>query len=431
MEQVVIGLFGAGVVGGGVVEVLAKRKADLEHKGINVRIKSICCLPKDEAAVRALVGFPEDCELCFSFDGILNDPEINTVIELMGGTTFAKDVVFAAIEKDKHVITANKALVAKFMLELEELLAAHPTVKFLCEAAVAGGIPIINTMHETYAPENVTQIRGILNGTTNFMLSAMAKDGCDYDDILCEAQRLGFAEANPTADVEGHDAQNKIQILTKLAFGKHVPLDNIPTTGISSITATDFSYAAMLKSTIKLLGVAMRLPDEDKISVFVSPAIVPLTTVIGNVNGATNIVSITSDNLVEAAYVGQGAGRFPTANSVVQDICLLAKGHAHHPFPAASPSNAALEVTSDYSARFYVRLNIKDGTGIIKAVGELCEKEGISIYAVLQDEITDKQDVKFVVITDACKLSQVTNFSKAFEQQSFSLSAPLFMPLSD
>jgi homoserine dehydrogenase len=422
---VVIGMFGGGVVGGGVVEILKREVAKLENRGVEVTIKKICVR---DATKKRDYELPTGCSYVTNYDDILDDAEIDTVLELMGGTTSAKDVVFKAIEKGKNVITANKALIAGHMSELEALLAAHPQVKFLYEAAVGGGIPIIDTMQTTLAADSISRMCGIMNGTTNFMLSKMFLEGADYGAVLKEAQDLGFAEADPTADVEGHDVRAKIAILCKLAFGTQVSLEDIACKGISKLTSDDFAYAKdSLNSTINNLGMAMK-NDDGSLSVFVSPVVVPLTNVIGGVNGATNIVSITSANMVESSLVGQGAGRFPTANSVVQDIVLLAKGISHSPFPSV-PKGEEMVISKDYSAKFYVRLHITDGTGIIKSVGQICEDHEISINCILQTTILDRTDVKFVVCTESCKESAVAAMVKDFENFPFCKSAPMYMPM--
>jgi homoserine dehydrogenase len=348
------------------------------------------------------------------------------VLELMGGVTFAKDVIFGAIEKGKHVITANKALIAGFMDDLIALLAANPTVKFMYEAAVGGGIPIIHTMRSTFVSDSVTDIAGILNGTTNFMLSKMSKEGKDYADVLKEAQDLGFAEADPTADVEGLDVQAKLCILCKLAFGSTIPLADIPCTGITKITSDDFFYASkfMNNAEIKLLGIAMK-DEAGVVSAFVSPAVVNSDNVIASVHGVTNIVDIKSTSLMKSSLVGPGAGRFPTANSVVQDLVLLGQNLVPKPFPPTK----TVTVSPDYKSKFYVRMHIKDGLGIIRTVGELCEKNNIGINAVLQNVITDPNDVKFVVTTEPCKVSQVKSMCEQFDQLEYSLSPPLFLPI--
>ena len=274
---------------------------------------------------------PSGCTLVTNYDDILEDPEIDTVIEVMGGVTHAKDVVFAAIAKGKHVITANKAMIANFMDELLALLAANPTVKFGFEAAVCGGIPIIHSLQQCYLADDIVQLCGIFNGTTNFMLSKMEAEGADYDVVLKEAQDLGFAEAVPTADVGGFDAQAKLAIMIKLAYGMTVDPAAIPTTGITEVSSDDFAYCAKLNSTVKLCGWA-RMAEDGKVSCFVSPVVVPKSNTVATTSGATNIVQCISKNNQVSCMVGPGAGRYPTANSVVTDIMALATGFCPPPF---------------------------------------------------------------------------------------------------
>jgi homoserine dehydrogenase len=244
-------------------------------------------------------------KLVTDYEEILGDATINCVVELMGGTTHAKDVVFRAIAAGKHVVTANKALIAAYLPELQQALASNPSVKFLYEAAVCGGIPIIHALHTDFLADKVTKIMGIMNGTTNFMVCKMEDEGWDYGVALKEAQRLGFAEADPTADVEGHDVQAKIALLAKLAFGKTVPWETVPTTGISKITSVDFEYAKTLKSTIKLVGTAVQNVD-GSLAVFVAPNLVPLTSPLASAKGPGNMVVVSSENMGVSTLAGPG-----------------------------------------------------------------------------------------------------------------------------
>jgi len=419
-----VGLFGGGVVGGGVYELIQKytQNGRLKALGSSVEIVKICVRSLDK---------PRDFQInngtttiVTDYNEILQDPSINCVIELMGGTTNAKDVVFKAIQANKHVVTANKALIANYLPELEAELAAHPTVKFSYEAAVCGGIPVIHTLQTDFVADNITKIMGIMNGTTNFMLSKMEDEGADYGIVLAEAQRLGFAEADPTADVEGHDVQAKIALLTKLAFGTTVSVATIPTTGISKLSKIDFEYAKSLKSTIKLLGTA-NLNTDGSLAVFVSPTVVPLTNPLSGAKGPGNMVLVNSENMNSSTFAGPGAGRFPTANSVVNDLIRLSQGKTLTPFPLQHE----MTINNDYAARFYVRITCSDGLGIIRSVGETAEQNGISIHAVLQNPIDDPSNVDFVVTTDCVKLSQVQSFAQTISTLPFAKQIPLFMPI--
>ncbi|CAI5742613.1 unnamed protein product [Hyaloperonospora brassicae] len=432
-----IGLFGCGTVGGGVFDLLHNpvRRQALERLGVNARVAKICV--QDVHKDRQLAHWsPTETSFTSNSRDILDDGSINCVVELMGGVDAAKDVVFEAIRAGKHVVTANKALVASFLPEIEQLLRAHPDVRFSYEAAVAGGIPIIHTLQRAYSSDTITEVAGILNGTTNYMLSKMEAHGVAYDDVLQEAQALGFAEANPSADVDGFDVQSKIAILTKLAFGGVVAPAAIPTTGISRLAAVDFKYAKMMDSTIKLLGVAKLVgPAADSaertgtppaVAVFVSPVVVHRSNVIASISGATNLVNVRSQNLESAAYVGPGAGRFPTANSVLNDIVQLARGDApSEPFMPSKP----LTLESDYEAQFYVRVTITDGLGIIRHVGQTAEESGVSVYSILQAPIVDRARVQFVVTTEMSPLSKVRAMCQKIAALPFVQEEPLFLPI--
>ncbi|CAM9641461.1 unnamed protein product, partial [Ascophyllum nodosum] len=425
-----IGMFGGGTVGGGVYEICEQdKKSFLKGLGCDTEIVKICV--RDSAKERDF-RLESKTEVVTDREAILDDDSINCVVELMGGVTTAKDVVFEAIRRNKHVITANKALVATYLSEIQELLKDHPGVTFGYEAAVCGGIPIITTLQNDYPGDKILKICGIMNGTTNFMLSKMESDGADYGDVLKEAQDLGYAEADPTADVEGFDVQAKIALLTKLAFGATVSSDSVPCKGISQLSSVDFEYARMMRSTIKLLGTAMLSPDGQKLSVFVSPVVVPLSHPIASARGAGNIVSVDSKNMGTASFSGPGAGRYPTANSVVNDIVRLGVGKVGAPFPF----DKEWKLETDFTATFYIRITCKDDLGIIKRVGELAAVNGVSIHAILQNPIEDPSNVDFVVTTDPCRRamkrkskSQMTKLSTSIAGETWAKGEPLVMPL--
>jgi len=262
------------------------------------------------------------------------------------------------------------------------------------------------------------------------MLGKM-EEGAAYDDVLKEAQDLGYAEADPTADVEGHDVRAKIAILAKLAFGTTVPPHTIPCQGITPILPIDFEYAKTLNCTIKLVGTAARLSEygehDGALSVYVSPKLVPKSHLLASIPGCGNAVAIDSANLGTTTYTGPGAGRFPTANSVVADVCRVANGTVGcDPFPLES---ASIVLDHDYSSCFYVRVSFQDELGIIRRIGELAEGCGVSINSVLQNPMKDRMFADCVVTTEECKLSQVTALCKEIGQEGFSRCDPLFMPL--
>lgn len=428
MTNLSIGMFGCGTVGGGVYNLIQQRQEEFTAAGLSIQIRKICVRNVSKARPDLALN-PAETTFVTRFQDILDDPSINCIIELIGGVGDAKDIVFRAIEQDKSVITANKALVAHFMTPLTALLAQHPLVNLGLEAAVCGGIPIIHLMQDASGlVDNINTVMGIMNGTTNFMLSKMDQQGVGYAEVLQEAQALGFAEADPSADVDGLDVQSKIAILAKLAFGGTIDCGRIPTTGIRRITQADFEYAKMMKSTIKLLGVAHK-QDKEQISVYVSPVMVPQANVMASVHGATNIVNILSANCQSSAYVGQGAGRYPTANSVLSDIVQIARQLAPAaPFPADQPR---VTLQQDYSARFYVRIKIRDGVGIIKVIGGLAEQADVSIHSILQAPIEDPENVDFVVTTEVTHLSRVQSMCREITKQTFVLEEPLHFPILD
>jgi homoserine dehydrogenase len=421
-----IGMIGGGTVGGGVYEIIMGRLLKAAATNQTKCVISKICV-RDLKKSRDFVVDETQTSFTSDVNDILNDSSIDIVVEVMGGTGLAKKVVLESLAKGKSVVTANKALLAEHLDEINGAIKGESQLGF--EAAVCGGIPIINTFQSCYSGDIIQEVSGIMNGTTNFMLCKM-ENGADYDDVLKEAQDLGYAEADPTADVEGHDVRAKIAILAKLAYGKTVPIDIIPCTGISSITSVDFEYAKILGCTIKLVGTAARLSKygeyDGPLSVHVSPKVVPRTDLLGSAAGSGNVVTVKSSNLGMASYTGPGAGRFPTANSIVADIYRIANNmNPLAPFPVTSD----LEIDNDYLSAFYIRISFQDALGIIRRVGELSEKHGVSINSVLQNPIIDRMAADFVVTTEKCKFSQVQALCEEIEKEDFARMKPLFMPL--
>ena len=370
---------------------------------------------------------------------ILNDDSIDLVVEVAGGTTFAKDAVFTALKGGKSVVTANKALIAEYLEDIVALVdqvnadrSKEKAVKFGYEASVCGGIPIIHTLQSAYKGDIINEVSGICNGTTNYMLGKM-EEGADYDEVLKEAQDLGFAEADPTADVEGHDVRAKIAILAKLAFGITVPIDTIPCMGITDISVVDFAYAKSMGCTIKLVGTAVRQSEfgehDGALSVYVSPKLVPLNHLLASATGCGNAVAVDSSNLGTASFTGPGAGRYATANSVVADAMRVVNGTCpSSPFPMIS-SSSSIDIDNDFVSAFYIRISFQDGLGIIRSVGDLAETQGVSIHSILQQPITDRMAADTVVTTEACKYSQVKALCELIEKEEYALSAPVFFPM--
>eukprot|EP00980_Cylindrotheca_fusiformis_P006760 scaffold1410_cov123-Cylindrotheca_fusiformis.AAC.8 len=435
-----IGMVGGGTVGGGVYELIMGGGNNGLRSRIRQRpliITKICV--QDLSKPRSFHLDDDRTQMTTSIQSILQDPNIDMVVEVMGGTSVAKTVVETALQHRKMVVTANKELLAlhlssiqNILQEQEEEMASedNDTIGLLgYEAAVCGGIPIVQTLQTCYMGDVLHKIQGICNGTTNYILEKM-EAGALLEDALREAQDLLYAEADPTADLEGHSVRFKICLLAKLAFGVTVPVEDIPCRGITHLEDVDFEYAKVLGCTIKLIGTAQRLHEarewDGPLCVYVSPVMIPTDHVLGGISSNGNAVAVTSANLGTCSYLGPGSGRFPTANSIVADIGRLADGLGTPPFPIQTD----LELDCDYMSIFYIRIPFQDGLGIIKRVGELAEHAGVSIHSILQNPIRDRMSADFCVTTEECKVSQIEELCDAINEQVDFCRAPCrFMPL--
>jgi homoserine dehydrogenase len=405
-----------------------KREYFEEMTGRTILVKKICVKDLNKPRDFAL---PEGCSITTDYDELLTDDSLDILVEVMGGTTKAKDIVFEALKKGKNVITANKALIAKCLPEIESVLTKvnagkETNVEFRYEAAVCGGIPIIASMQGDFVGDDISMLSGIINGCTNYMLTAMDKDGKSYDEALAEAADLGYAEADPTLDVGGFDARSKLKILMRLAYGVEVEEDEISCRGITDLAKLDFEYAKMMGGTIKLIGVA-RTVSKNKVAAFVSPCYVTSDDSLSSVNGATNAIEIISKNLGASTFIGQGAGRYPTANSCVNDIVALAKGNV-----VASPFNPAVPATkfvNNYDSVFYIRLKYRDMIGITRQCGEICEKHNVSIHSILQNPVTKKTDAAFVLVTEKVPLESVKKVAAEIEGLDWCRGPAFYMPV--
>ncbi|GMH62194.1 hypothetical protein TrRE_jg5064 [Triparma retinervis] len=427
-----LGIVGGGTVGGGIVSILTSNAplfTTMTGKDLLITRLAV----RDTSKSRDFIT-PEGCKVTDDFNDVINDPSVDTIVEVMGGTTLAKDCVFRALKNGKNVVTANKALIAAYLPEIESLVKSvnedrnegTKPVEFRYEAAVCGGIPIISSMQGDYVGDEVEMISGIINGCTNYMLTSMDRDGLSYDESLQGASDLGYAEADPTLDVGGFDARSKLKILMRLAFGVDVPEDEISCKGITDLTKEDFEYASMLGGTIKLLGVAKKLSSTE-VAAFVSPAYVANDDVLASISGATNAVEVLSSNLQATTYSGQGAGRYPTANSCVNDIIKVCRGDVN-PLPFNSKQEG-VEFVNDFKSKFYIRLRYRDQNGITADCGRLCEEHEIGIYSILQNPIKNRNDAAFVITTDSVNLSKVKKFVAEVEGKSWCRGEAFFMPL--
>jgi len=408
MKPIQVGLLGAGTVASGVVQVLERNRAEIQRRaGRGIDIATVAA--RDVAKARKLLG--DAVSLTEDFDALVRRPDIDIVVELIGGTTRARELVLAAIAAGKPVVTANKALLA---IHGTEIFAAarERGVAVGFEAAVAGGIPIIKALREGLAANRIGWIAGIINGTTNFILSEMRSKGLDFGVVLAEAQRLGYAEADPTFDIEGVDAAHKATIMSAIAFGTPVQFERAHVEGITALQATDIRYAEQLGYRIKLLGITKRRVDarghEQGIELRVHPTLIPAKRLIANVEGAMNAVVVHGDAVGSTLYYGKGAGAEPTGSAVVADlvdVTRLITADPDHRVPAlafqpdALASTPVLPIEQTVTA-FYLRLRVADEAGVLANITGILADHSISIDAVLQRESGEgERQTDLVILT--------------------------------
>ncbi|MEJ2803269.1 homoserine dehydrogenase [Comamonadaceae bacterium PP-2] len=388
MKPVKVGLLGIGTVGSGVFEVLRRNQEEITRRaGRGIEISAVSRRDLDKA--RAIVG--DAARVVADPRDIIRDPEIEIVVELIGGYDLARELVLEAIAAGKHVVTANKALLAVHGTEIFAAAQARG-VMVAFEAAVAGGIPIIKSLREGLTANRIQWLAGIINGTTNFILSEMRDKGLDFDTVLKQAQALGYAEADPTFDIEGIDAAHKATLMSAMAFGVPVQFDRAYVEGITQLAAQDIRYAEMLGYRIKLLGISKRTPEG--IELRVHPALIPAKRLIANVEGAMNAVVVQGDAVGTTLYYGKGAGSEPTASAVIADlvdIARLAGADASQRVPYLAFQQHALgdEVVlpmAQVVTSYYLRLRVADETGVLATVTRLLAEASISIDAVIQRE---------------------------------------------
>jgi homoserine dehydrogenase len=392
MKPIQVGLLGIGTVGGGTFNVLKRNQEEIKRRaGRGIAITMVADL--DTARAQQIVG--PDVQVVADARAVIANPDIEIVIELIGGYGIAKTLVMEAIAAGKHVVTANKALLAVHGTEIFE--AAHRKgVMVAFEAAVAGGVPIIKALREGLTANRIQWIAGIINGTTNFILSEMRDKGLDFDVVLKEAQALGYAEADPTFDIEGVDAAHKATIMSAIAFGIPVQFNKAHVEGITKLSATDIRYAEQLGYRIKLLGITKRREGEG-VELRVHPTLVPSKRLIANVEGAMNAVVVNGDAVGTTLYYGKGAGSEPTASAVIADlvdVTRLATSDPQHRVPHLAFQPGQMRDVSVLSmdqvvTSYYLRLRVKDEAGVLSNVTRILADGGISINAVLQREADD------------------------------------------
>ena len=416
MQAINIGLLGLGTVGGGVAEVLRDNQAEITRRlGRQINITAVCDLNAERAA-----------QLCPQAEWVANPmdlvqrADVDIVVELFGGTGIAKEAVLKAIENGKHVVTANKKLLAEYGNEIFAL-AEQKNVMVQFEAAVAGGIPVIKALREGLAANRIQSIAGIINGTSNFILSEMREKGSAFKDVLAEAQRLGYAEADPTFDIEGHDAGHKITIMSALAFGTPVNFGACYLEGISRLDSRDIKYAEELGYRVKLLGITRK--TDKGIELRVHPTLIPECRLLANVNGVMNAVRVQADMVGETLYYGAGAGALPTASAVVADLIdisrlITADTENRVPHLAFQPSQVQAQNfvgMDDITSSYYLRVQVTDKAGVLGTIANLLAKEGVSIEALIQKAVLDNNQAEIVILTHSTVERNVKTALRAIE----------------
>jgi homoserine dehydrogenase len=397
-----VGLLGIGVVGGGTFAVLRRNQEEITRRaGRAITLKIVA--DKDLERARSIVG--RAAEVTDDAFAVVRDPEIDIVVELIGGTRVAKDLIMQAIDNGKHVVTANKALLAQHGTEIFSA-AQRKGVMVAFEAAVAGGVPIIKALREGLTANRIEWIAGIINGTSNFILSEMRDKGLSFDEVLKEAQRRGYAEADPTFDIEGIDAAHKLTIMSAISFGIPMQFSKAYTEGISNLTRWDIRYAEELGYRIKLLGITRR--TSKGIELRVHPTLIPMRRLIANVEGVMNAVLVQGDAVGQTLYYGAGAGAEPTASAVVADLVDVTRMHTADPenrvphlaFQPDALSDTPILPMDEVETAYYLRLRVLDRPGVLADITRILADLSISIDAMVQKEPGEgEEQVDIIMLT--------------------------------
>lgn len=392
-----VGLLGLGTVGMGVVKVVK----NLDNVNISkIAVRNISKVREVDLGDKLTVDALD----------VINEPNISIVIEVIGGVDPAFDYISASIKNGKHIVTANKELIAKKGAEIFELAEKHK-VRVLYEGSVGGGIPLIMPLKQSLAANKVNSIAGILNGTTNYILTKMEQEKTEFQEVLEEAQRLGYAEADSTSDVEGHDAAYKLSILASIAYEQKIDVNKIYCEGISKVSPVDIDYALELGYKIKLIAMAKEV-DDNRIDVRVHPSLVSINHPLASINGVTNALTVNGDAVGEVNFSGPGAGQLPTASAVVGDVLALVsdisnvsnilpsmKSHYDH--------SANILPMDDTSSSFYVRIHAKDVPGVIGSMGTACGNHGVSLSGVIQKDMLEGGAARIILLTHEVKESDM------------------------
>jgi homoserine dehydrogenase len=421
MKDINIGLIGAGTVGGGVVKLLSQKSAYFrDNLGIPVRLARIV----DKAANR-FAELPVGNAVCTdNADDIINDPEIGIVIELVGGTTFAKELILASLSKGKHVVTANKALIAEHGPELFQVAEKNrASINF--EASVGGGMPVIKTIREALVGNEITSVKTIINGTCNYILTQMSEKGLLFDTALKKAQKLGFAEADPTLDIGGGDSGHKVAIMASLIHGGYVPFSKIYIEGISNISKEDIEFARQLQCTVRLLGIIRKAAGEDCVDVRVHPVMLHKRHILASVRDVFNGVLLEGSAVGPTLLYGRGAGEMPTASSVVSDIIDIARNIVSGAIRRIQMNYYTLDnelkikPITDIVSRYYLCFWVSDRPKVLATIATVLGNFSISISSVLQKESTEESCVPVIMLTHKAVEKNVRDALKEIETMEF------------
>lgn len=411
MKTVKIALLGFGTVSQGTFNLL-QDNVDLitNRSGVTIEISKIFVRNPDKYTN---ITLPSTAQYVTNIDDVLNDESIAIVVELMGGTTFAKDCVEAALKHGKSVVTANKDLLAEAGPYLFDLAYKnHVDLRF--EASVLGGIPIIRTLYDSLGGNRITELVGIMNGTTNFILSKMTDEGLSYGDVLKEAQDLGYAEADPTADVEGLDSARKLAILASISFNRRIFFEDVTVEGITNIDTEDISFGKEFGYNIKLIGIAKE--SSKGLSLNVYPAFVPLTHPLASVRGSYNAIYIKGNGIDDAMFYGRGAGSLPTGSSVVSDIMEVAKNVAFESTGCFKPfyfDQKNIYSPGKIQSSYYMRLAVDNKTGVLAKIATKLAEQKISVLSIVQRN-KDPETAVLAIVTSKCPHSYILNLIDSF-----------------
>lgn len=414
-----VALIGAGTVGGGTLNVLTHNADIITARALPIHVRWVAALTEEEGRTAIEKVGATDVRVTTNWREAVSDPDVDIVVELIGGTTVARDIISTALKAGKSAVTANKDLMATHGGELLAIAAEHQTDLFF-EASVGGGIPIIQALKENLAGNNFNEIIGIVNGTTNYILTKMSETGADFADALKQAQDLGYAEADPTSDVEGKDAGRKMAILSSIAFNSRVTFDMVECQGITKISTHDIQYAKENGYVIKMLGVARC--DGQAIDVRVHPVLLPITHPLASVRDSYNAVFVNGDALENAMFYGRGAGSLPTGSAVVGDIIAAARNIAHSckaRYGCTCHKSLSVLPIGETVSKYYLRMQVDDATGVFASLAQILADNDISMDTIMQRRSLADNGAEIVMITHPAKFANFKMVLKQINELSF------------